>query len=57
MDAAEGIDLEAAALLWYEDGISAQLLCTIRTEVDKVVRITGSEGIHPAARRLSAGTS
>lgn len=47
----EAIDLEAAALLWFEGGVNAQLMCTIRTEVDKVVRITGSEGfiLLPAA--------
>jgi predicted dehydrogenase len=44
VDASEGIDLEAAALLWFDGGINAQLMCTIRTEVDKVVKITGSEG-------------
>jgi predicted dehydrogenase len=40
----EGIDLDASALTWYEGGITAQLQCTIRTEVDKTVVITGSEG-------------
>jgi predicted dehydrogenase len=40
----EGIDLDATALTWYEGGVSAQLQCTIRTEVDKTVVITGSKG-------------
>ncbi len=44
VDAIEGIDLEAAAMLWFDSGFHAQLMCTIRTEVDKVVKITGSEG-------------
>ncbi len=40
----EGIDLDASALTWYEGGVSAHLACTIRTEVDKTVLITGSKG-------------
>ena len=40
-----GVDLESAALAWYEGGITAQVLCTIRSEVDRVVVITGSRGI------------
>ena len=44
LHATEGIDLDASALTWYEGGISAQLACTIRTEVDKTVLITGSQG-------------
>jgi len=39
------VDLESAALTWYEGGITAQLMCTIRTEVDRVVVVTGSRGI------------
>ena len=41
----EGIDLDASALTWYEGGVAAQLQCTIRTEVDKTVVVTGSKGI------------
>ena len=40
-----GVDLESAALAWYEGGITAQVLCTIQTEVDRVVVITGTRGI------------
>ena len=40
----ERIDLDATALTWYEGGVSATLACTIRTEVDKTVLITGSKG-------------
>src|SRR3954468_5629526 len=40
----ERIDLDASALTWYEGGVTAQLTCTIRTEVDKTVVITGSKG-------------
>jgi predicted dehydrogenase len=39
-----GIDLDAHALTWYEGGIAAHLTCTLRTEVDKNVLITGSRG-------------
>ena len=40
----QGIDLDASALTWYEGGITGQLQCTLRTEVDKNVLITGSRG-------------
>jgi len=40
----ERIDLDATALTWYEGGVSATLACTLRTEVDKTVVITGSKG-------------
>ena len=41
----DGIDLDAHALTWYEGGIAAHLTCTLRTEVDKEVLITGSRGL------------
>lgn len=40
----QGIDLDAVAVAWYEGGVTAQLMCTIRTEVDRTVLITGSRG-------------
>jgi predicted dehydrogenase len=40
----QAIDLDAHALSWYEGGIAAHLTCTLRTEVDKNVLITGSRG-------------
>jgi len=40
----EGIDLDAQALLWWEGGSSAQISGTFRTDIDKTVLITGSEG-------------
>lgn len=53
----ERIDVEAAALLWFDGGVSAQLLSTTRTEVEKTVRITGSEGfIHLPAAYLPGRT-
>ena len=56
LHAPTGVDLDASALTWYQGGFSAQIQCTIRTEVDKVVVITGSR-IHPAARCLPAWSS
>jgi hypothetical protein len=38
------VDLDAAALAWWEGGPVAQLMCTIRTEVDRTVLLTGSRG-------------
>ena len=40
----QGIDLDAHALTSYEGGVAAHLTCTLRTEVDKNVLITGSKG-------------
>lgn len=52
-----GVDVEAAALFWYESGVSAQILSTLRTEVDRTVHITGSEGfIHLPSAYLPGRT-
>lgn len=40
----EGIDLDAAGLLWWEGGMSAAISATFRTDIDKTVLLTGSEG-------------
>ena len=40
----EGIDLDAAGLLWWDGGIAAHISGTFRTDIDKTVLITGSEG-------------
>ncbi len=40
----EGIDLDAAGLLWWEGGLSAAISGSFRTEIDKTVLLTGSEG-------------
>ena len=39
-----GVDLDAAALAWWEGGPAAHLMCTIRTEVDRTVLLSGSHG-------------
>jgi predicted dehydrogenase len=39
-----GVDLDAHAIAWYEDGLAAHLSCSIRTNLDSSVVITGSEG-------------
>ena len=44
LDRELGIDFDAAAITWYDGGFTAQLVCTMRTEVDKTVLITGSDG-------------
>ena len=44
MDKALGVDFDGAAVTWCEGGFTAQLVCTMRTEVDKTVLITGSKG-------------
>ena len=46
-----GVDLESAALAWYQGGITAQLFCSIRTHVDRTVVVTGTHGL----LRLPAG--
>ena len=40
----EGIDLDAQALLWWEGGTSAAISANFRTDIDKTVLLTGSEG-------------
>ena len=40
----EGIDLDAQALLWWEGGTSAAVSASFRTDIDKTVLLTGSEG-------------
>ena len=39
-----GIDLDAAAVARYDDGLTAQLMCSIRTVLDTSLRITGTSG-------------
>jgi predicted dehydrogenase len=39
-----GVDLDAAAVAWFEPGITAQLMCSIRTALDYTLRITGTHG-------------
>jgi predicted dehydrogenase len=38
------VDLDAAAIAWFDDGLTAQLACSIRTNLDSTVTITGTEG-------------
>ncbi len=38
------VDLDATAVTWYGGGFTAQLACSIRTEVDRSVVITGDRG-------------
>ncbi len=40
----EGVDLDAAGLLWWEGGIAAHVSGTFRNDIDKTVLITGTEG-------------
>ena len=39
-----GVDLDASAVAWFEDGFAAQLSCSIRTNLDSTARITGTRG-------------
>lgn len=39
-----GVDLDATAVAWFDDGFTAQLACSIRTSLDSTVQITGTEG-------------
>jgi predicted dehydrogenase len=44
LDADTGVDLDAAALALFPNGITAQLSCSIRTNLDSSVLITGTRG-------------
>jgi predicted dehydrogenase len=39
-----GVDLDASAVAWFEGGFCGQLSCSIRTNLDSTVQITGTEG-------------
>jgi predicted dehydrogenase len=44
MHAEHGVDLEAAAIASFESGFTAQLACSIRTNLDSTAQITGTKG-------------
>ncbi len=39
-----GVDLDAHGLAWFEGGFDGQLSCSIRTRLDSIVQITGTDG-------------
>jgi predicted dehydrogenase len=39
-----GVDLDANAVAWFEGGFTGQLACSVRTNLDSSVLITGTEG-------------
>jgi predicted dehydrogenase len=39
-----GVDLDATAIAWFEGGFTGQLACSIRTNLDSTVCITGTQG-------------
>ena len=38
------IDLDATAVAWFEGGFTGQISCSIRTNLDSTVQITGTDG-------------
>lgn len=45
LHAERGVDLDATAIAWFPGGFTGQLACSIRTNLDSSVVITGTEGL------------
>jgi predicted dehydrogenase len=45
IDPKHQVDLDAAAIAWFEGGIVAQLSCSIRTNLDSSLHLTGTQGV------------
>ena len=44
LDSKNGVDLDAAAVEWFDDGLTCQVMSSIRTNLDSTVDITGTGG-------------